>query len=393
MPIGEPIPTVPHLKLPSKLPIDRKMHRLCLPTAWLSLFLLLPMVGCGDHEPVTTYTVKSEPGPVVQQIEAAVVFADNQAWVFKLAGDPEIVSTQHDKLMQFLGSVGFSEEQQLTYDLPTGWRVVPKSNVPSGPGSETIAEIEVTNRPQPKLVISKFPTEFSAADGEFEQAQQRYLLDNVNRWRRQVALPRLETNSLESAGEVFITGTGQTGHLFSMTGQLEPAGRQPPQSRFFDLDVENYESPEGWTLVENTQFSKLHFVAGPERNIDISVTDLSMAGGNSLFQTVLSNVSRWSTQLALPQFDPAMLPSISEPTQVDGHQGLVVNLVSDGPVPSESHTEKVRILGVVILAEGSVWTVRMKGPADLVQVQRGKMDQFLESLKFKAIPRQVESRR
>lgn len=352
------------------------------------MFLLL-LTGCGDHQPVATYAVDSESAPIVQQIEAAVVFADNQAWFFKLGGDPQIVREQREKLAEFLGSLSLGGEPELAYDLPTGWTVVAgTSAAPAGPGSETVAEIEVTNRPQPKLAISKFPTTFPTDDAELKQAQQDYLLENVNRWRRQVALPPLEATEVASVGESFTTKTGQSGHVFSMQGQVEAAGRQPPSPRQFGVDTENYTTPDGWTLVENTQFSTLHFTAGPNGNIDISLTDISVPGNTSGLEIVLSNVARWNRQLGLPQFDPANLANVSEPIQVDGHQCLIVNLISDGPVAGENYTDPVRILGAIVLADSSVWTVRIKGPADLVQVQRGKLDQFLNGLTFEQVRRQ-----
>ena len=358
--------------------------------ALASPFFLL--AGCSESEPLRSYSVPAEARPVIRQIEGAIVLVDDNAWFFKVEGTPEIVERHRSELPGFLKSLEFGgeneDEKELAYELPAGWQILSTNRGSSGAvGEGPFAEIKLAaNRPLPKLVITRLHFRVPEAEEERGPGEAKYILDNVNRWRRQVALPSLEASELGLPGEAFQTKTGQEGLLFSMVGQAEAAGRRPPAQRMFDFDAENYELPAGWTAAPNDQFSKLAFTTGADDSIRITVTPLAGGGENALLARN-SNIERWQDQLGLAERPEG---SVSEPQEVDGHTTYVVNLASTESV-QESNGQlsagPVRIVGAIIAAEGSLWVIRMKGPDLPVQEELPNFHVFLKSTKFKPLPR------
>ncbi|MDA7978694.1 MAG: hypothetical protein MPJ50_07985 [Pirellulales bacterium] len=366
--------------------------------AVLAGLFFLP-TGCAEPEPLRTYSVPVEAGPIIRQMEAAIVLVDDKAWFFKVMGVPEVVAQHRADLLVFLQSLEFGDEEPLNYQLPAGWQVIPPdpqvstnphSSTP--PGMRPFAEIALATNsehaaapPPLKLVITRLDFSVPEAQEERKASQASYTLQNVNRWRRQVALPPLEAGDSGLQGESFQTKTGQDGNLYSMVGQVEAAGRRPPALKEFDVDTDNIKTPSGWTQAPNDQFSKLAFTTGDNSSIRITVTPVS--GSADRTQVVQSNFGRWLGQLGLSDFPEG---AFSEPQEVDGHATFVVNVASTGPVPQpngELSAGPVRIVGAIIFAEGSIWTIRMKGPALPVQEEVSNFNVFLNSTKFKPLPR------
>lgn len=352
---------------------------------------LLCVSGCQDHTPVRTYTVEAEPSPRVLQIEAALVVVDDDAWFFKADGSPELIQPHREEMIAFLQSVQFGGDKGMDYDLPEDWLLVSQDpNSTGAPGSMAFAEIAMSkSQLTPKLVITRLALNF-ASESEHRQADEdAYVLQNVNRWRRQVALPPLAGAAVGLPGESFQTRDGQAGLLFSMVGQFDPASRQPPAPAQFTFDTENFELPAGWSEAENDQFSKAAFDAGS----GIRVTVTPVGGTGDTFQMISSNIERWQRQLGLPPAESAEeAAEVTSRREVDGHVTIVVNLSSTGPTIDASGTESqgpTSIVGALVVADGSLWAFKMKGPATAVQAKLPDFNRFLDSVKIKPDPRKL----
>jgi hypothetical protein len=149
---------------------------------------------------------------------------------------------------------------------------------------------------------------------------------------------------------------------------IEAPGKAPLQ----------YALPAGWQEQPLSSMRVASFkVSGQNgKEADVSVVSLpGVAGGD------LANVNRWRDQLKLSPIDANALVQSTEHIKANGHDFLVVDLVSESPI-SEQH-DKVRILAAILNENDHSWFVKMTGEDHLVASQKTAFVGFLRSL---AIP-------
>ncbi|MEP6709169.1 MAG: hypothetical protein ABJB32_03435 [Verrucomicrobiota bacterium] len=139
-----------------------------------------------------------------------------------------------------------------------------------------------------------------------------------------------------------------------------------------------YALPAGWQEQPLSSMRVASFkVSGQNgKEADVSVVSLpGVAGGN------LANVNRWRDQLKLSPIDANALVQSAEQIEANGHDFLIVDLVSESPI-SEQH-DKIRILAAILNENDRSWFVKMTGEEQLVASQKTAFVGFLRSL---AIP-------
>lgn len=356
------------------------------------LGFLLFLAGCDATEPVTTITVDAEPAAQMAQMNAAIVFRDDVAWFFKMVGEVEAAQRQKPAMLEFLTSMQFSDEGLTNFQLPAGWS---KDTQPPPASADdqkkelqnATTEIRCGGTGDPRLVISTLRTSFPSSAAESDPAVLKYLQDNLNRWRRQLTQPPMTLDASALPAEVFTTQTGETGRIFSIVGQSDPAGRFPFGRREFDL--ESYQAPAGWTVAKNDSFSKLAFEKStPQGQLRLTVSPIS--GGDDASQILFSNVNRWLGQLGWAPIDERTIASLLKNREVDSHPTFLADLSSEGPVtrPDGSKTDSPQsILGGITLAEKSVWVFKLMGPKEAVGQEEAAFESFLDSIKLKPLPR------
>ena len=98
-----------------------------------------------------------------------------------------------------------------------------------------------------------------------------------------------------------------------------------------------YKLPPGWQEKPLSPMRLASFkTIGPnEKETDVSVVSLpGMAGGD------LANVNRWRGQVKLPPIDEDALAQTAEHVQTNGHNYLVVDLVSDAPIDAQQGKQR-----------------------------------------------------
>jgi hypothetical protein len=111
------------------------------------------------------------------------------------------------------------------------------------------------------------------------------------------------------------------------------------------------------------------------KEADVSVVSLpGIAGGD------LANVNRWRGQVQLAPFDEDTLAKTVEHVEANGHDYLMVDLVSDGPIGEKQ--EKQRILGAILDENGRAWFIKMTGEDGTVAAQKNVFTDFLRGLKI-----------
>ncbi len=137
----------------------------------------------------------------------------------------------------------------------------------------------------------------------------------------------------------------------------------------------HYEIPPGWQEQPLTAMRAASFkVAGQDgKEADCSVVFLSGTAGGDL-----ANVNRWRDQLKLGPIDEQTLAQTSEHVKANGHDFLVVDLVSEAPIGTPP--VQTRILGAILNENDRSWFVKMTGEDALVASQKNAFAGFLSSL-------------
>ena len=194
-----------------------------------------------------------------------------RTWFFKLMGDAETVGAQHDALLSFLRSVEFTAPSAAAVE-PTSTNNLPATQftpppMPPPPASESglswTAPANWTPKPLGQMRKGSFAVRGAdGAEADFSitmlSAATNPLLENINRWRRQISLPPLaepqiaaETTTLTSGELKFTlvdyTGTQPSGAAAHLLGAILYRG---DEAWFFKLT-----GPDSVVAAQKTAFT------------------------------------------------------------------------------------------------------------------------------------------
>ena len=156
----------------------------------------------------------------------------------------------------------------------------------------------------------------------------------------------------------------------STNAPTPPPIEAPPQSVPL-----KYARPASWQEkpLSPMRLASFKAVAPNGKEADVSIVSLpGMAGGD------LANVNRWREQVKLSPIDEDTLARSAEHIKANGHDYLLVDLVSDTPLGEQN--EKQRILGSILDENDRSWFVKMTGEAKAVASQKSAFTDFLRSL-------------
>lgn len=136
-----------------------------------------------------------------------------------------------------------------------------------------------------------------------------------------------------------------------------------------------YTLPPSWQEkpLSTMRVASFKAVSPDGKEADVSVVSLAgMAGGD------LANVNRWRGQLKLAPIDAATLAKSFEHLQANGHDFLLVDLVSEAPITGA----KQRILAAILDEKDHSWFIKMTGESAVVASQKNAFTDFLRSLRI-----------
>ena len=138
-----------------------------------------------------------------------------------------------------------------------------------------------------------------------------------------------------------------------------------------------YTLPSGWQEkpLSPMRLASFKAISPNGKETDVSVVSLpGIAGGD------LANVNRWRGQVKLPPIDEDGLAKTAEHVQANGHDYLMVDLVSEAPVDEQQG--KQRILAAILDENGRAWFIKMTGEDAAVAAQKSAFTDFLRGLKI-----------
>jgi hypothetical protein len=132
--------------------------------------------------------------------------------------------------------------------------------------------------------------------------------------------------------------------------------------------------PDGWSEEPVSEMRLGSFkVNGPDgTSADVSVVAFPEEGGG-----LVSNINRWRGQLELPPLEEKQLPETVRQTEIQGGPAFFVDLRTEENSPKPS-----RILGAVLQRPSRTWFVKMTGSPALLESQRQKFFDFVNSFRF-----------
>ncbi|MDA1015012.1 MAG: hypothetical protein O3A00_11250 [Planctomycetota bacterium] len=317
--------------------------------------------GCGDAPTVDEYEA---PHGESDRMLTAIVPGGDRIWFFKVAGPREIVTEHADSFRDFLKSVSLDEQGQPTWKLPNGWL---QKDGPQGryktlviDSSPETLEVSVTKLTAPP-----------------DDQRDSYLAMNVNRWRGQMSLdltskvtePEIRDylQPLEPDSTILLVdllGRYKTAKPASTSAHpMQPPIATTPQSPL------KYKVPESWQqgrleiagIRREAAFEVPKPGGEPDEKADISVT---IAMGSTE-----QNIARWMRQVGLTDTDAN---SIQSKTTVGGKDGILVD--AKGSARS--------VVGVIAVVDDVKWFFKLSGPNELVDPERERFREFLDSVEF-----------
>lgn len=101
-----------------------------------------------------------------------------------------------------------------------------------------------------------------------------------------------------------------------------------------------------------------------------------MAGGE------LANVNRWRGQLGLPPVDESQLAATGEKVSIGSTPASLYDVAGTDPKTQQPE----RILGAILISEGTTWFFKMTGSDALVESEKPVFKQFLGSIRMGGAP-------
>ncbi len=322
--------------------------------------------------------------PATHRMISAIALRGQQAWFFKLTGPIDQVQPHVKDYTTFLESIRFDENSndEPTWKLPAGWSLLPGSRM-------RFATIQIDSAGRGlDLSVTNLPV-----IGE----EQEYILNNINRWRRQLKLPGYAQDDLAAKASQLRMQNADA-MLVDMEGRMEasnqpmaggmqrpaaagpaPAGRALAGPAAGQASSLKFDTPGGWQSLGASGMRKADFSISsppgeePSEKAKVTIIDLSASAGE-----LLPNVNRWRGQVGLTDVDQAQLDQQLEGITVDGAEGHYVKLIG----PASEGRRPQAILGVILIRGVSSWFVKMQGDAALAQKEEEKFKTFAKSVKF-----------
>jgi hypothetical protein len=327
------------------------------------------VAGCQNDE-IRSYQVPRIEAPKREaRMLAAILRNDDRTWYFKLTGPVQAVGEHKEEFQRFVQSSRFSDspDQPLSWSqVPEGWRRAPNSEIAYATFNL------VPDEGWAVLTVTALGRESGS------------VLDNVNRWRKQLGLAEIAKADLPkliaelkvgdaTAQFIDLTGTAQSGGRMGTPPPFAAGRDRLPAARVAGPQPPKYTKPEGWT--ESTaDMSLVSFrVAKGDQAVQITVTPLSGGGGG-----LLPNVNRWRAQVGLEEISQEQLDKQLRQIEVAGIPGNYVDLTG----PESAGNQRQSILAVVFERDSTNWFIKMKGPAELVAKEKANFETFVKSLRF-----------
>lgn len=343
-----------------------------------ALLLLTLTIGCGREPDIVQYTIDPAMPAALNtdtRMLGAIVPNGSDVWFYKLTGDVPATEQIDEQFRGWVASEKFvNGNPQL--EMPEGWLRKPGSSM-------RYATIEIpAGEPPLEVSVSKL-----AKSDDWDSQ----VLDNVNRWRKQLGL---EPSAQRWAGAVALTDEegAEPGIWVDLVGQLDsstspgmppfasqmgqpmgsPMEQPPAASQSPGKPPIEYEKPEQWEVGKTSSMRWASFSVGPkDKSAELTVIP---AGGD-----LRGNIQRWLGQIrpdGVKDADVDAVISQASPVTVGGIESQRFLMTGTGDAPQSIDAT------IVPLGDGISLFIKMTGDSETVAAESERIQQFLDSLKL-----------
>lgn len=311
--------------------------------------------------PVATPRPQGEP---TDRLLGAILRSPGQAWFFKTVGPRAAIEASAEEITAFLKSIRVEGDRPV-WTTPDGWAEKPGSGM-------RLATLGIP------LPSGEGETELSVIGLGLADDWDTQVLDNVNRWRKQLKQPPVTADtlaetvsSLDDAGEgaVLIDEAGwfDGGSMppFAGAAPRPPAAAPPAIAPPRGSAELKYDQPEAWTDGPASSMRKAS-LATPG---GAAVTAFAFNAAGAMGDRV-ANVNRWRGEIGLPATDAEQLAGETEEMTLLGEEGAYFELVGK---------EETTYVAMAI-RDGQVWFFKLRGASDAVKAEREAFRGWLKSL-------------
>lgn len=363
----------------------------------------IALAGCRPEDEVRTYRIakpadapsappaavapaasapaaKPPSGEPTDRMIGSIVPGPSQAWFFKAVGPKAAIDGAADAITEFLGSVRLDGDKP-KWETPKGW-------TEDQAGGMRLATLKIP------VGDDAAPIEMSVIGLPLVGDWDAQVLDNANRWRKQLQQPPLAVDAAKTElkpladvaeGAVLFDTVGwfDGGTMAPFAGGAAPFANaappaapaatsaapptaatptEPPAPREGGL---KYDLPEGWTEAP----------ADPMRKVSLRTPGGAALSGFSfplvgVMGDPLQNVNRWRGEIGLEPITADDLKTQSEEIKLLGGDGSYFELVGD----------KESTHAVMLVRDNQVWFFKLRGPSEEVTKQRDAFKKWLASL-------------
>lgn len=356
------------------------------------------LTGCGDDESIRVYDAPKEPRAEQPppsdphagmdmsgmsmgmgmpstapgtRIVAATIPVDDGAWFVKVSGPVRAVEPFVDDTEAFVASLELGGPNRIAWDAPDTWQSI-------APGQFATAKWTLDEARQVILSVTHLA---------MRPFGERELLDNVNRWRRQVGLPPYGPEGLRSDVKTIAVGDATASIV-----DLAPEGGATPTdpnagtamgAGRTDSGTDTARSPEsassggagqsmqwtlpaGWSEVPGSGMGRVAtFRADGDPPVEISVTKFPGDVGGPL-----ANVNRWRRQVGLGPI--SSLDGAVEALAGGDREITFVDAAGEGS----------RILALLVPAPQETWFVKAQGAPERLGALEDAFRELARSIRF-----------
>jgi hypothetical protein len=316
------------------------------------------------------------PEEIPQRILVAIIPEGDSVYYLRATDDPARLDSIPPSLAGIVQKVTF-ENQRPKWELPENWIERPS---PRNPLNEL-----VYTKASPPVVFA-----VTQLGVQPNMSWDEYLTENVNRWRKMVALRPVPMDKVRSQlVEVPRPASDRVGYLFDVQGTVERtmapgnvSGKTMGQAMSDSRDAApppklEYRMPQGWTLQEQRAFRLASF----SMRSDLGEGEVVVSAAK---QALPENVQMWQAQID-PDGDQAAREAAvrasidqAETLAIDDRE-VVIYVVKKSDEPKE------QAVWVAVLPTDQPETsmfVKMRGSLELIQQQRNTLMDFIRSLKW-----------
>ncbi|REK30204.1 MAG: hypothetical protein DWQ42_02165 [Planctomycetota bacterium] len=340
----------------------------CSSVPLIAVLLGMALVAC-QREEIEHYTVDKTDAPY--RLLAAMIPEATQTWFVRVEGPRELIDRRKVEFDYFVNSIRLTGdvENPLEWKKPGNW--VESKNLKVEDVSR-YAAFRLNSQPDaPEVVI----TPLRGSGGA--------VLPNLNRYRVRMGLGQIQEAQLPRHIEKRkVNGVEVT--LFDVRGNrsdaktaapLRTVGRgSRPGLPELVMKVVHGPLPEGWHKVGESRDGRQYFQAGDDVRLTIRPVQIDAVAAYEL-------LNGWRFDLGLKKLELGATGNGVEMRVVAGRDVWYANFQS----PAAKARGRRAIVGTVIPIRQWAWTISMRGPADAVERERARFDQFISTVDFETL--------